>query len=171
MKLNLFCNANKIDGWVNVDYLESCEPDVVADLEKPWPWEDGSADYIRAYDGPEHVIDPIHFMNEAFRVLKDGGVIEVWVPSTDGRGAFQDPTHKSFWNAHSFYYYTPGNICHDLYPDITAEFDWKVYHNGNDPFSIIHILAFGLKGEVWTDDLHKEVFEESDRVRAGDAAK
>ena len=27
-------------------------------------------------------------------------------PSTDGRGAFQDPTHVSFWNSNSFWYHT-----------------------------------------------------------------
>ncbi len=27
-------------------------------------------------------------------------------PSTDGRGAFQDPTHVSFWNSNSFCYHT-----------------------------------------------------------------
>jgi hypothetical protein len=27
-------------------------------------------------------------------------------PSTDGRGAFQDPTHVSFLNENSFWYYT-----------------------------------------------------------------
>ena len=27
-------------------------------------------------------------------------------PSADGRGAFQDPTHVSFWNSNSFWYYT-----------------------------------------------------------------
>ena len=31
------------------------------------------------------------------------------VPSTDGRGAWQDPTHVSFWNEHSFWYYTDRN--------------------------------------------------------------
>ena len=29
-----------------------------------------------------------------------------FTPSTDGRGAFQDPTHVSFWNSNSFWYYT-----------------------------------------------------------------
>ena len=28
------------------------------------------------------------------------------IPSTDGRGAFQDPTHVSYWNENSFLYYT-----------------------------------------------------------------
>ena len=27
-------------------------------------------------------------------------------PSTDGRGAFQDPTHVSFYNENSFWYFT-----------------------------------------------------------------
>jgi hypothetical protein len=28
------------------------------------------------------------------------------VPSTDGRGAFQDPTHRSFWCENDWDYYT-----------------------------------------------------------------
>jgi hypothetical protein len=27
-------------------------------------------------------------------------------PSTDGRGAFQDPTHVSYYNSNSFWYFT-----------------------------------------------------------------
>jgi hypothetical protein len=27
-------------------------------------------------------------------------------PSSDGRGAFQDPTHIAFWNENSFWYHT-----------------------------------------------------------------
>ncbi len=32
--------------------------------------------------------------------------MDILVPSTDGRGAFQDPTHVSFWNINSFMYYS-----------------------------------------------------------------
>jgi hypothetical protein len=45
-------------------------------------------------------------MSEIHRVLCDGGWAFIDVPSTDGRGAFQDPTHVSFWNENSFWYYT-----------------------------------------------------------------
>ena len=45
-------------------------------------------------------------MSEIYRVLCDGGWAIIQVPSTDGRGAFQDPTHISFWNENSFFYYT-----------------------------------------------------------------
>ena len=40
------------------------------------------------------------------RVLAPGGWAFIEVPSTDGRGAFQDPTHVSYWNENSFLYYT-----------------------------------------------------------------
>lgn len=67
---------------------------------------DNSVGVIRAYDAIEHLKNPIHTMNEAFRVLAPGGFLLISVPSTDGRGAFQDPTHVSFWNENSFWYYT-----------------------------------------------------------------
>ncbi len=45
-------------------------------------------------------------MNEIYRILVPGGWLLSRTPSTDGRGAFQDPTHCSFWNPNSFWYYT-----------------------------------------------------------------
>ena len=104
MKLNLgSCDAH-LTGFINVDL---CEPaDQIADLSKDWPWGDGSVEYIHAADIIEHLPDKIHTMNEAWRVLKPGGVFHVVVPTTDGRGAWQDPTHVSYWNRNSFFYYT-----------------------------------------------------------------
>lgn len=45
-------------------------------------------------------------MSEIHRVLAPGGWAFIEVPSTDGRGAWQDPTHVSYWNENSFFYYT-----------------------------------------------------------------
>jgi len=47
-------------------------------------------------------------MQEAHRCLTPGGwfLTLTLTPSTDGRGAFQDPTHVGFWNSNSFWYYT-----------------------------------------------------------------
>ncbi len=42
-------------------------------------------------------------MQEAHRCLTPGGWFLTLTPSTDGRGAFQDPTHVSFWNSNSFW--------------------------------------------------------------------
>ena len=81
----------------------------VADLNDRWPWADGTVDYILALDIIEHLQDKIHTMNEAWRVMKNGGIFHIEVPTTDGLGAFQDPTHVSFWNRNSFFYFTDGD--------------------------------------------------------------
>lgn len=107
MRLNLGCSDRHERGYVNVDV---CEPaDVIADLRKAWPWDDNSVDEIRAWDIFEHLPDKIHTLNEAYRVLKPRGILEMVVPTTDGRGAWQDPTHVSFWNPNSLFYLQHGN--------------------------------------------------------------
>lgn len=118
MLLNLGCSDDIRKGFINVDI---CPPKpfeydpwskttiMQADLREQWPWEDGSAEFILARDIIEHLPDKIFTMNEAWRVLQHGGQILIEVPTTDGTGAFQDPTHVSFWNEHSFWYYEKGN--------------------------------------------------------------
>ena len=101
--LDLGGRINAWDGFTTVDLFDA---DVVANLEGQWPFDDNSVGVIRASHVFEHLRDPIHAMNEAFRVLAPGGWLLVEVPSTDGRGAFQDPTHVSFWNENSIWYYT-----------------------------------------------------------------
>jgi glycosyltransferase involved in cell wall biosynthesis len=109
MKLNLGCCDAAIPGFVNVDIVAGPGVDQVADLSAPWPWSDNSIEYVRAWDIIEHLPDKIQTMNEIYRVLAPGGRAEIAVPTTDGTGAFQDPTHVSFWNRRSFLYYEAGN--------------------------------------------------------------
>jgi glycosyltransferase involved in cell wall biosynthesis len=107
VRLNLGCSNRLEKGFWNVDIVKPA--DELADLSTPWPWADNSVDFIRAWDFIEHLPDPIFTMNEAFRVLKPGGQFDILVPTTEGRGAHQDPGHKSFWNRNSFFYYTHGD--------------------------------------------------------------
>lgn len=108
LKVNLGCADALIEGWENVDITPG--PGVtVVDLRERWPWADGSVQRILAADVIEHLPDKVFTMNEMHRVLASGCIAEVIVPSTDGPGAFQDPTHVSFWNRNSFRYYTAGD--------------------------------------------------------------
>jgi len=91
------------EGYTTVDRRDA---EVGCDLEQDWPFPDNSVGVIRAADVFEHLRDPIHTMKECYRVLAPGGWIFASVPSTDGRGAFQDPTHKSYWNENSWRYYS-----------------------------------------------------------------
>ncbi len=157
-------------GYLNVDLEHYPGVDVVADLERSWPFEDGSVEAIYCNDFPEHLRqwyeepDPLrlstakrlldecysdekcvnwavnavkaigvlitaievpkrtygvfHFMNEANRVLKVGGTLTAKIPSTDGRGWAQDPTHVGFWNENTTLYFRDGFGEAGLYPSL-----------------------------------------------------
>lgn len=100
-------------GWIAVDKVIDHDPNLdyrptymPYDLNKvPWPWDDNSVLAFRAQDFLEHLPDPIQTMKEIWRCLVPGGWLLSSTPSTDGRGAFQDPTHVSFWNQNSWWYW------------------------------------------------------------------
>jgi len=79
VKLNLGCGPMKFEGWVNIDFDEAYEPDLVADIAK-LPMEDDSVDAIYA----AHVLEHFHWkdpvLEEWHRVLRPGGVIVQVVP-------------------------------------------------------------------------------------------
>ncbi len=103
LRLNLGCSDAHVPGWTNIDRVLPC--DQVADLALRWPWADSSVEAIKAWDIFEHLPDKLVTMNEAHRVLRPGGTLDLVVPTTDGRGAFQDPTHKSFWTPNDLFYF------------------------------------------------------------------
>jgi O-antigen biosynthesis protein len=106
-KIDICGGINPREGYESVDKKNA---DINTDLNKRWPFEDNSVGLIRAQDAVEHLKSPQFTMKEAYRVLAHGGVFMIAVPSTDGRGAFQDPTHVSYWNENSIRYYTTANL-------------------------------------------------------------
>jgi len=108
-------------GYLGVDRVRSDGVDIVAELPTPLPLADGSVGVIRAVDFLEHVADKVALFNELYRLLAPGGLLLSETPSTDGRGAFQDPTHVAFYNENSFWYYTQANY-RNFVPEIEARF-------------------------------------------------
>lgn len=119
LKVDLCCGLSKPEGYIGVDQFEGNNVDIIADLNGRFPFDDNSVDVVRAYDAIEHLKDRIHTMNEIWRICKPNAIVEISVPSTDGRGAFQDPTHVSFWNIHSFMYYS---VNHPLYYNLCKRY-------------------------------------------------
>lgn len=103
LKIDLCGGISGQRGYTTIDRKGA---DIIHDLNTPWPFKDGEVGVIRAHDAIEHLTSPIHTMVEASRSLAPLGWFLTQTPSTDGRGAFQDPTHVSFWNKNSFWYYT-----------------------------------------------------------------
>jgi SAM-dependent methyltransferase len=125
LRLNLGCSDRAIPGYIGIDIADAPGVDLIQDLSHRWCWLDSSVDEIIAHDIIEHLPNKILTMNEMYRVLKPGGRVEICVPTTDGPGAFQDPTHVSFWNRRSFLYYEAGNIYRERFAKaygITAAF-------------------------------------------------
>jgi glycosyltransferase involved in cell wall biosynthesis len=103
MKIDLCGGFGKLAGYTSIDKFGG---DIVHDLENGIPLPDNSCGVIRAHDALEHIKNQQLIMAEIHRVLAPGGILLSQTPSTDGRGAWQDPTHVSFWNENSFWYWT-----------------------------------------------------------------
>lgn len=139
LKVDLGCGPRKADGFIGVDVSLVPGVDIVADLNRRFPFADSSVDYVRAHDTVEHLHDRIHTMNEIWRVCKPGAVVDIRVPSTDGRGAFQDPTYVSFWNVNSFQYYC---VEFPAYLSLCQQYGFK------GQFSLTSLEEFATEGEV-----------------------
>lgn len=114
--------GGRFNAWQGFETVDRMNADLIFDLDKSWQIESNSVGVIHAKDIFEHLKDPVHTMNEAYRVLAPGGWLFIDVPSTDGRGAFQDPTHVSFWNENSFWYYTDKNYAKFIKPEYKGRF-------------------------------------------------
>jgi glycosyltransferase involved in cell wall biosynthesis len=142
LALDMGAAHRKKPGFLGVDMYDLPHVDVVCDCNGKLPFDDNSVGVIRAVDFMEHIKDSIHLMNEFYRVLAHGGMLLSMTPSTDGRGAFQDPTHVSFWNENSFWYYTKGNI-RNFVPQIKARFQPSFIETGfPNEFCRKHNIAY-----------------------------
>lgn len=98
MKLNLGCGLNKIQGFVNVDKFDTCNPDIVMDIEAtPWSFEDNSVDEILLNHCLEHIGQDVDIffsvVKELYRVCKPGAKIQINVPHPRHDNFINDPTH------------------------------------------------------------------------------
>lgn len=107
-KLDMGCGPRKKEGFLGVDQYAMEGVDVVLNIGvDPWPWEDGTVEEINASHFLEHLTarQRVHFMNEAFRVLKDGGKAVIATPHWASNRAYGDFTHQWPPVAEMFYYY------------------------------------------------------------------
>lgn len=123
LKVDLGGGIDGAPGFLTIDKEGG---DVCGDLAEGIPLDDNSVGVLRASHVIEHLPDKLKTMSEIYRVLADGGVALIDVPSTDGRGAFQDPTHVSYWNENSFWYWTRKESARYI-KNITVRFqEWRL---------------------------------------------
>ena len=105
VRLDLGCGTAKTFGFQGIDIYPYPDVDYVFDFEKEGleRFEQNSVDMIRCIDFIQFIEDKHFTLEQIYKALKHNGTVDIQVPSTDGRGAFQDPNHKSFWNENSFF--------------------------------------------------------------------
>jgi SAM-dependent methyltransferase len=108
MKLDLGAGKNKKEGFIGVDSIAFEGVDIVHDLtQTPWPFEDNSVDEIHASHFVEHLTAPqrIAFVNECYRILKDGAKCTIITPHWASTRAYGDLTHQWPPVCEMWYYY------------------------------------------------------------------
>lgn len=149
LALDLGSTIRRSGRYLGVDQCSGPAIDIVAKLSERLPLEDGSVGVIRAVDFLGRVADKVSLINELHRLLAPTGMLLTLTPSSDGRGAFQNPDHVAFYNQNSFWYYTEETFrC--LVPGLTARFqtsrlvtyfpsDW---HKANEiPYVAANLIA------------------------------
>jgi hypothetical protein len=99
----------KPEGYLGVGPTESRGIDVIGDMSSALDLPDSSVGVIRAVDFLPRVQDKVQLFNEFYRLLSHGGMLFTLTPSTEGRGAFQNPADVAFYNENSFWYFTDQN--------------------------------------------------------------
>jgi hypothetical protein len=90
-------------------------------------------------------------MHEIWRVLVDHGYLDILVPSTDGRTAFQDLTHVSYWNENSFKYWTNSADWVDYYRELSLFAPIELYTTPMNADHGCHVVfkGYAVKSEEW----------------------
>jgi glycosyltransferase involved in cell wall biosynthesis len=147
--LDLGAAHSKPAGFLGVDQYPGEGVDIVCDVAQGIDLPDQSVGVIRASDFLEHIVDKVSLFNELYRLLAHGGMLLSLTPSTDGRGAYQDPTHVAFYNENSFWYFTsidyakyvPSITCRFQSARLVTYFPTPFHEQHNIPYVCAHLVA------------------------------
>lgn len=143
-KLDLACGQNKQDGFFGVDRY-SDYADLKLDLLRfPWPFDDNTVEEVFCSHFVEHIphwrpwfndVDGLLlFMDEVWRVCKDGARVKIAHPYAKSDRADQDPTHERRINEVTWHYFNrewreAQKLDH--YP-VRCDFEVQVAHPWNE---------------------------------------
>jgi hypothetical protein len=151
LKLDLCCSSRKPEGFFGIDIFLFPGVDKIYDLNDGIPLEDNSCIEIRGHDAIEHLRNGMQTMKEIWRICQDGALVDILVPSTDGRGAWQDQTHCSFWNQNSFGYWCNNAPWVDYYrgPCLFKPIEWYTTPMSDDQVCKVVFKATVIKSAEW----------------------
>ncbi|MFJ4195320.1 class I SAM-dependent methyltransferase [Pseudomonas sp. NPDC089534] len=101
MKLDVGCGPKCLPGFVGVDRFPLPGVQVIADLDKPLPFENDSVEVVHAAHSLEHVSDLMFTMRELYRVCKHRAQVCIVVPYYEQKLNLANPYHLQVFNEHT----------------------------------------------------------------------
>ena len=148
--LDIGCGGLTQPGWVGLDIRDLPGVDIVHDVEEfPWPLPDGCVKLALASHLIEH-INPhkfgfINFMDEVWRIMKEGGEFAISVPHGSSQGYIQDPTHVNPCNEATWDYFCPDRES-GLY-NIYKPRPWRVKFLTANPSANMEVVLVKISGD------------------------
>ena len=117
--LDVGCGTNKYEGAIGLDNNPRTKADVIHDLgEVPYPFADDEFDLVVSHHAIEHIPDVMKFIEELYRITKNGGRIRLLTPHYTNPDWATDPTHKNHFNCYSFNQFIPERQNFEFYTDV-----------------------------------------------------
>ena len=111
-RLNLGCGGKRIDGFLGVDRYPTPAVDVIADITRRLPFDDGSIDEILLDNVIEHIHDIPALMHEMHRICRDGARLVIRTPHFTSLSSWRDPTHVHHLSYFSLDHFTRAQVAH-----------------------------------------------------------
>jgi len=121
--LDIGCGKSKVPGSIGVDFNENLGADVVHNLNVfPYPFQPDEFDEIHIRSTLCLLDNPVHVMEEIYRICKKEGRVVVVQPYFRSVWNHVDPWIKNFGTAHSFAFYDPDDVICKHYKYTEARF-------------------------------------------------
>jgi SAM-dependent methyltransferase len=121
--LDIGCGKSKVPGSIGVDFNENLGADVVHNLNVfPYPFQPDEFDEVHIRSTLFLLDNPVHVMDEIYRICKKGGRVVVVQPYFRSVWNYVDPWVKNFGTAHSFAFYDPDDLICKHYKYTEARF-------------------------------------------------
>lgn len=104
--IDLGCGTRKQKGYVGIDSKKLEGVDIVCGIGKGLPFEDNTIDRIYANFLFEHIENFIPFMQELYRICRNGAIIKASFPYWASVTQWKDPTHKQVITIETFRYFS-----------------------------------------------------------------
>jgi SAM-dependent methyltransferase len=161
LRLHIGSGQTRIDGFVNIDQIQSSDLCLDLNLNR-LPFEDNSVDCVFSYHALEHFENYLFVLGEIWRVMQHGARLLIQVPYvTLSEYNLVNPYHKQYFNEHSFDFFEIGKLKTSANEDSPILFTkgWHRFHylpefkNAPEPsrtyarrhfFNVVRAIDFGL---------------------------